>query len=205
MYCFFYLLLIELKYDILYIESFRIKYSIVQYQKRFQNCLIDIYFVLQIPTDFSPPNNEPVNGSTEVQNDTNNNFKNLTYSQLTPPHLPPLSETPALNLIYRERLPSPSYTNLSTLPHESHNYTTENKRYPTIPDSSETQNYPYPNQHDMVFTSESNSSSCLSDLRIDDEMKKSEEEKEEAEKPKPYKCEDCGKQFSQLRNYKYHR
>lgn len=154
-------------------------------------------FLFQISNEY-PPNNEPINGNIEVQNDSNNNFKNLTYSQLTTPHLPPLSETPALNLIYREKLPSPNYTALPPLPHETHNYT-------AIPDSNEPQNYPYPNQHEIVFTSESNSSSCLSDLRIDEEMKKSEEEKEEPEKPKPYKCEDCGKQFSQLRNYKYHR
>lgn len=38
-----------------------------------------------------------------------------------------------------------------------------------------------------------------------------EEEREEKnicndnEKQKPFKCEDCNKTFSQLRNYKYHR
>lgn len=30
-------------------------------------------------------------------------------------------------------------------------------------------------------------------------------EEQKAEKQKPFTCEDCGKSFSQLRNYKYHR
>lgn len=117
--------------------------------------------------------------------------------------MPPLSETPALNLIYREKHPSPTYSIPPS--HETHNYTAENQRYSSVADSNECQSNPYPTQHEIIYTSESNSSSCMSDIRVDDDLKKSEEEKEEPEKPKPYKCEDCGKQFSQLRNYKYHR
>lgn len=85
------------------------------------------------------------------------------------------------------------------------NQNNTDKRYTNIVDSNDCQSYSYSNQHDIIYTSESNSSSCLSDIKVDDELKKSEEEKEEPEKTKPYKCEECGKQFSQLRNYKYHR
>lgn len=163
--------------------------------------------LFQVPNDYPPPPLEPLNGSIEPQNDSNNNFKSLTYTHLTTP-IPPLSETPALNLIYREKHSSPPYTIQQSLI-ESHNYTGENKGYSTHSNvdsiNESNHSYSYSNQHEIIYTSESNSSSCLSDIRVDDDSKKSEEEKEEPEKPKPYKCEECGKQFSQLRNYKYHR
>lgn len=139
----------------------------------------------------------------EDQNDSNNNFKPLTYTPLTTPHIPQLSETPALNLIYREKLPEPN----SVQNFEKINYQPEISTAPKVHEnlSQEPQNFIYSNQHEIVYTSESNSSSCLSEIRVDDDVKKSDEEREEQEKQKPYKCEECGKQFSQLRNYKYHR
>lgn len=40
---------------------------------------------------------------------------------------------------------------------------------------------------------------------ISDEDVGGKEEQKSGEKQKPFKCDDCGKCFSQLRNYKYHR
>lgn len=156
------------------------------------NFTLVYFYYFQVPNGFSP-NADISKENFDLQNDSNNNFK-LAYTPLPPPQLPP---EPALNLIYRENLPSPNYPEHF----ERLSYNNEIKTIPKLPDSSE---YSYPPQHELVYASESNSSSCLSDVRGEEDLKKSEEEKEE-EKQKPYKCEECGKQFSQLRNYKYHR
>lgn len=154
--------------------------------------LLRLFF--QIPNGFSP-NSDVSKENYEEQNDSNNNFKNLTYTPLTTPHIPQLAETPALNLIYREKIPEPAVS-------YDQNYLEVNSKAPSLQEHAVV----YSSQTEINYTSESNSSSCLSEIRVDDEgVKKSDEEKEDQEKQKPYKCEDCGKQFSQLRNYKYHR
>ncbi|GLV37767.1 uncharacterized protein CBL_06531 [Carabus blaptoides fortunei] len=50
--------------------------------------------------------------------------------------------------------------------------------------------------------------SCEEYIKVDksdEDNGKEDGEVSSDQKQKPYKCEDCGKQFSQLRNYKYHR
>lgn len=67
-----------------------------------------------------------------------------------------------------------------------------------------------PRTSDSTYSSAESSNSSCGDVKSGEDCVKISDEdgKEDGDidrKQKRYECEDCGKQFSQLRNYKYHR
>lgn len=62
-------------------------------------------------------------------------------------------------------------------------------------------------QEDLIVVEKDNVTNAINDEVIVAECIDNRDRQEETknDKLKPFKCEDCGKGFSQLRNYKYHR
>lgn len=80
--------------------------------------------------------------------------------------------------------------------------------------TSDYQNVPASRVSESTYSSAESNLSCgdaksceeyIKVDRSDEDNGKEDGEVSLEQKQKPYKCEDCGKQFSQLRNYKYHR
>ena len=62
-----------------------------------------------------------------------------------------------------------------------------------------------PSDVDNMMDETSTDIDAQDSLMICDTTQTSDRQQNDKDKTKPYACEDCGKSFSQLRNYKYHR
>lgn len=62
-----------------------------------------------------------------------------------------------------------------------------------------------PTVHRVDVDLKTESKENLSSPRTSETDEETVRKESKSDKQKPFKCQDCGKSFSQLRNYKYHR